>query len=174
MFQESDEMREINRTKIERLAAIAVIGLMLATGFSGLASAQDTPVYKNPNAPIDARVEDLLSRMNLTEKIDQMYGEISDEMQQSMIPMRTADNERLGIPGFRFTDAGRGVRWGAATTFPVQLARGATWDPDLEYITGTVMGNETRATGRNCLLAPCINLVKDPRAGRAQESYSED
>ncbi len=111
------------RRTVERLAVIAIMGMMLGTavlniaggsqlseGLDGLngsgpnlsgtaGNGDDTPLYKDPNAPIDARVEDLLSRMNLTEKIDQMYGEISDEMQQSGIPIRTADNERLGIPG---------------------------------------------------------------------------
>lgn len=174
---------------VGRLMALAVLGLML--GSIGFASGEirivpvshriledgtddGTPPYKDKNRSIEERVEDLLSRMTLEEKIEQMHGEISEEMQQTGIPMRTADNERLGIPGFRFTDGPRGPRWGYTTTFPVAIARGATWDPEIEYRVGVVMGNETRALGRNCLLAPCINLVRDPRGGRSQETYGED
>lgn len=81
---------------------------------------------------------------------------------------------RIGYPGIRFTDGPRGVTVGQATAFPVSMARAATWDPDLEERVGTAMGLESRAKGGNYSGAVCINLVRHPAWGRAQESYGED
>jgi len=82
--------------------------------------------------------------------------------------------DRLGIPGLRFTDGPRGVTLGSSTCFPVAMARGATWDVDLERAIGQAMGREARAQGANCVGAPCVNVVRHPAWGRAQESYGED
>ncbi|MBB2943343.1 beta-glucosidase [Actinoplanes lutulentus] len=81
---------------------------------------------------------------------------------------------RLGIPGVRFTDGPRGVVIEGSTAFPVSMARGATWDPDLEQQVGTAMGLEARARGANYSGAVCINLLRHPAWGRAQETYGED
>jgi beta-glucosidase len=109
--------------------------------------------------------------MTLEEKAAQMHGTgiLPDE---DFWP--TPDNERLSIPGFRMTDGPRGVHAGRSTTFPVAMARGATWDPDLERRVGAAMGLEVAAKGGNVLLAPCINVLRHPRWGRAQETYGED
>ena len=61
-----------------------------------------------------------------------------------------------------------------ATTFPVGMARGATWDPALERRIGAAMGRELRAAGGNVLLAPTINNLRHPGWGRSQETYGED
>ncbi len=82
--------------------------------------------------------------------------------------------ERLGIPGLRFTDGPRGVTLGWSTCFPVAMARGATWDVQLEHSIGQAMGREARAQGANCIGAPCLNLLRHPAWGRAQETYGED
>lgn len=81
---------------------------------------------------------------------------------------------RLGIPGLRFTDGPRGVTLGSSTCFPVAMARGAAWDVELEREIGVAMGREARAQGANCVGAPCINLLRHPAWGRAQETYGED
>ncbi len=81
---------------------------------------------------------------------------------------------RLGIPGIRFTDGPRGVTVGSSTCFPVAMARGATWDPDLEERIGRAMAAEARARGANLLGAVCVNLLRHPAWGRAQETYGED
>ncbi|WP_045746881.1 beta-glucosidase [Actinoplanes rectilineatus] len=82
--------------------------------------------------------------------------------------------ERLGIPGVLFTDGPRGVVIDGSTAFPVSMARGATWDPELEQQVGTAMGLEARARGANYSGAVCINLLRHPAWGRAQETYGED
>jgi beta-glucosidase len=61
-----------------------------------------------------------------------------------------------------------------ATTFPVGMARGATWDPGVEQRVGAAMGRELRAAGGNVLLAPTINILRHPSWGRSQETYGED
>jgi beta-glucosidase len=81
---------------------------------------------------------------------------------------------RLDIPGVRFSDGPRGVVMPGATTFPVSMARGASWDVDLEEQIGNVIGRELRAMGGNHFGGVCINLVRHPAWGRAQETYGED
>ncbi|MCU1574654.1 MAG: glycosyl hydrolase [Micrococcaceae bacterium] len=81
---------------------------------------------------------------------------------------------RLGIPGIRFSDGGRGVVIGASTAFPVTIARAATWDPSLEERVGLAIGLETRARGANYSASVCVNLLRHPGWGRAQECYGED
>ena len=81
---------------------------------------------------------------------------------------------RLGIPGIRFSDGPRGVVIGHSTAFPVTMARAATWEPDLEERVGQAMGVEARAAGANYSGAVCVNLLRHPAWGRAQECYGED
>ena len=81
---------------------------------------------------------------------------------------------RLGIPGVRFSDGPRGVVLGNSTAFPVTIARAATWEPDLEERVGRSSGLEARAAGANYSGAVCVNLLRHPAWGRAQECYGED
>jgi beta-glucosidase len=81
---------------------------------------------------------------------------------------------RLGVPGIRFSDGARGVVIGASTAFPVTMARAATWDPALEEQVGVAIGAETRARGANYSASVCVNLLRHPAWGRAQECYGED
>ncbi len=86
-------------------------------------------------------------------------------------------NARLGFPGLRMLDGPRGVSSFTdkrATAFPVAMMRGATWDPALEERVGRAIADELRASGGDVLLAPTLNLLRHPRWGRAQETYSED
>ncbi|MFJ3034971.1 beta-glucosidase [Curtobacterium pusillum] len=89
-------------------------------------------------------------------------------------PVPAGAIDRLGYPGVQFSDGPRGVVMGQSTAFPVSMARAATWDPDLEREVGLAMGREARAQGANYSGAVCINLVRHPAWGRAQESYGED
>lgn len=121
--------------------------------------------------PLEQQVQKLLDEMSLEEKVDQMHG-------QSIIALGglwyTPENETRQIPSFKMVDGPRGVRAGKATTFPVGMARGATWDPILEKRVGQAIGLETAAKGGNVILAPTINVLRHPRWGRAQETYGED
>jgi beta-glucosidase len=82
--------------------------------------------------------------------------------------------ERLGVPAFYFTDGPRGVAGNRSTCFPCSMARGASFDPDLERRIGEVMGIEARVNGCNLSGAVCFNLLRHPAWGRAQETYGED
>ena len=119
----------------------------------------------------DERVATVLSTLTLTEKIEQMAGfDVGADL------FATPDNEHANIRGFRFRDGPRGVRLesGTATCFPASVARGASWNLDLEERVGEAMGREVRGLGHNLLLAPCINTLRHPGWGRAQETYGED
>jgi beta-glucosidase len=89
-------------------------------------------------------------------------------------PVTAASLPRIGFPGIKFSDGPRGVVMGASTAFPVTMARAATWDPELEQRVGHAMGLEARAQGANYSGAVCINLLRHPAWGRAQECYGED
>ena len=90
------------------------------------------------------------------------------------VPIEAGRLDRLGIPGIRFTDGPRGVVAGNSTCFPVAIARGASWDPDLERRLGEAIGKEARAQGANLFAGVCINVPPFPGWGRSQESYGED
>lgn len=81
---------------------------------------------------------------------------------------------RLGVPGLQFADGPRGLVIGQATCFPVSMARGATFDPELEARVGDAIGRELAAVGANLFGGVCINLLHHPGWGRAQETYGED
>jgi beta-glucosidase len=89
-------------------------------------------------------------------------------------PFPAAAVERLGIPGFRFSDGPRGVVIGPATAFPVSMGRGATWDVELEERIGDAIGRELRAVGADLYGGVCVNVLRHPAWGRAQETYGED
>jgi len=135
---------------------------------------------------IEARIKSILPQLSLDEKISLMSGVLRKTLKEiATSGLRrgqghgytgyTVGIKRLGIPQIKCLDGPRGVGFFYRTTcFPVGMARGATFDPDLEEKVGEVMGYEARALGANMLLAPCINLLWHPRWGRAQESYGED
>ena len=89
-------------------------------------------------------------------------------------PWPAAHVDRLGIPGIDFADGPRGCVVGRSTAFPVAMARGASFDPDLEERVGDAIGAELRARGATYTGAVCINLLRHPAWGRAQETYGED
>ena len=81
---------------------------------------------------------------------------------------------RLGVPGIEFSDGPRGVVIEPATCFPVSMARGASFDIELEERIGDAIGGELRTKGANFFGGVCINLLRHPAWGRAQETYGED
>ncbi|MFH0878765.1 MAG: glycoside hydrolase family 3 C-terminal domain-containing protein [Lentisphaerota bacterium] len=122
-------------------------------------------LYRNPSQPVEQRVEDLLKRMTLEEKVDQVSGATC---------MDTRRNERLGIPALRMSDGPHGVRWEKATCFPTAIGLGASWNTNLVERIGIALADEARAKGRNILLGPCVNIHRTPLGGRNFESFSED
>lgn len=131
---------------------------------------------------IDARARELLGQLTLDEKIKMMSGDLAFwPGMADMLGGGYADHPwvagavaRLGIPGVRFADGPRGVIMDGGTTFPVSMGRGATFDTDLEERVGDVIGRELRAMGGNFFGGVCINLLRHPAWGRAQETYGED
>ena len=89
-------------------------------------------------------------------------------------PFTAAAVERVGLPGIAFADGPRGAVVGNPTCFPVSMARGATWDPGLEERVGDAIGLELRAAGATLTGAVCVNVLRHPAWGRAQETYGED
>ncbi|HXC49977.1 MAG TPA: glycoside hydrolase family 3 C-terminal domain-containing protein [Candidatus Limnocylindrales bacterium] len=89
-------------------------------------------------------------------------------------PFPAAEVARLGFPGLVFTDGPRGIVVGRSTCFPVTMARGATFDVELEERVGEAIGIEARIHGATFYGGVCVNLLRHPRWGRAQETYGED
>ncbi len=141
-----------------------VFGLAALMVFTQMVQSQ---VYKDPKATVDARVKDLLGKMSLDEKIDQLSGTGGKGFD-------TRENTRLGIPAFRMTDGPLGVRWDKSTSFPCGVAIAATWDTSLVARFADALAEETQAHGRNLLLGPCVNIHRFPAGGRNFESYGED
>lgn len=131
---------------------------------------------------IDSQAKELLGQLTLDEKIKMMSGDTP--FWSGLVEMMGggyADHPwvagavpRLGIPGVRFSDGPRGVVMDGATTFPVSMARGASFDTELEERIGDVIGRELRAMGANHFGGVCINLLRHPAWGRAQETFGED
>jgi beta-glucosidase len=134
--------------------------------------AQDAPaageVFADPARPLEERVEDLLGRLSLEEKVRLMAGRGSFTLEGI---------ERLGVPAIRVTDGPTGVRSNegeAATVFPVGVAIGATWNPELTREVAAAIAREAVALNNAVVLAPTINIVRTPLWGRNFETYSED
>ncbi len=134
-------------------------------------------IYLNPSRPISERVQDLISRMTLDEKIGQMCNVTE------AIP-------RLNIPAYDYwSEALHGVAGnGRATVFPQAIGMAATWDPVLIQKVASAVGDEARAKYHEALRrkgstgmfqgltvwSPNINIFRDPRWGRGQETWGED
>lgn len=187
-------------------------------------AAVEKPLYKDAKAPVDARVNDLLARMTLEEKVQQMLtvwadkkeffddnwlfqpeefakrypnsiGQIArpsdraGEGSPRKIPMRNVaetiaavnamqkyavTKTRLGIP-FLFHEEGlHGYATKDATSFPQAIAMASSWDPDLIREINVVTGREIRARGVSLALSPVVDVVRDPRWGRFEETFGED
>jgi beta-glucosidase len=184
----------------------------------------DLPIYKDPNAPVEQRVEDLLSRMTLEEKIAQITciwnrkqeiltpsGDFDAAKAKQVFPAgigqvaRPSDirgsgspyehpfrnaretvtlvnaiqhyamkDTRLGIPVLFHEEGLHGYVARDATSFPQAIALASSWDPDLLTRVFTVAAREMRARGAQLALAPVVDVGRDPRWGRIEETYGED
>ena len=130
---------------------------------------------------IPRRVDAILLQATLAEKVGMMSGKgffqafREDAGVWGARPYRAGSGiERLGVEPLYFTDGPRGVARGQSTCFPCTMARGASFDVDLEQRIGEAMGIEIRAQGCTLSGAVCINLLRHPAWGRAQETYGED
>jgi beta-glucosidase len=208
-------------------ASLAVLAGALA---APAARAQGRPLYKDPKAPIPARVDDLMGRMTLEEKVAQMVGiwlkkeeiqtpeaEFSPEAASKAFPhglgqiSRPSDRRgakagahagaeagtvnrtpsetaryinaaqkwsvektRLGIPMLMHDEALHGYVARESTSFPQAIALASTWDPETVEKVFSVAAREMRLRGSNIALAPVVDVARDPRWGRIEETYGED
>lgn len=155
------------------LAVFLMIGL---TSCGGKDQYRDVAAYKSPTLTVDDRVDDLVSRMTLKEKVSQLVND-------------AAAIERLDVPEYNWwNEALHGVaRAGRATVFPQAIGLAATWDTDLMFRVATAISDEARAKhhefvrrGKRGIYqgltfwSPNINIFRDPRWGRGMETYGED
>ncbi len=126
--------------------------------------------FQNPDLPLETRVNDLVNRFTLEEKID-------------LMPQYQTEIPRLGVAKYKHgTEAAHGVAWlGQATTFPQPIGLACTWDTELLARVGSVIGDEARGFFRRdpainglTLWAPTVDMERDPRWGRTEEAYGED
>ena len=157
----------------------SVRALIIATGLctaAGTSTRGQTPEYKNESLPFATRARDLVRRMTLEEKVQQM---------KDVAPAIP----RLGVPEYNWwNEALHGVaRAGLATVFPQAIGLAATWDDSLMFRMATVVSDEARAKHHEAdrlgthqryqgltIWSPNINIFRDPRWGRGQETYGED
>jgi beta-glucosidase len=203
------------------LAALATGSAVFAQPVTSNAA---TPLYKNAGAPVDARVNDLLKRMTLEEKIVQISavwddkakifdakGEFDAAKMATVFPngigqfARPSDatgpasprvvpgrdvrgtirlvnalqryameKTRLGIPMIFHEEGLHGYAALGATSFPQAMALASSWDPDLVRQVNAVTGREIRARGVSLALTPVVDVARDPRWGRIEETFGED
>ncbi|MEU8153716.1 glycoside hydrolase family 3 C-terminal domain-containing protein [Micromonospora sp. NPDC048986] len=167
--------------RLRRGITALALALLALPAVPGTALAEPTYPFRDPRLPVNARVDDLLGRLTLDEKISWLH------QYQPAIP-------RLGIGLFKTgTEALHGVAWSTdidnngavvkarGTTFPQPVGMASTWNTELIRQVGSAVGDEARGYhaqnprvwGLN-LWAPVVNLLRDPRWGRNEEGYSED
>jgi len=185
-----------------------LFGFLLLFAFFGKALAQSPPPdYRNPNLPIEQRVADLLKRMTLEEKVEQLggryragvldtTGKFNDRSAQEafralfrpdskMSPRDAAilrnaaqrylvEKTPLGIPTLMPGEALHGFMSNGATSFPQALGLASTWDPTLVRQVFTAAAEEMASAGVNQAFTPVLDLARDPRWGRTEETYGED
>jgi len=160
---------------MKRFALVLMIFIGLTCSIS-LTQVQPTSIYKDPKAPMDVRVDDLISRMTLEEKVSQLTSD-------------SAAIDRLAVPAYNWwNEALHGVgRAGRATVFPQAIGIAATWDINLMSRVAATISDEARAKNNEYVKrakrniyqgltfwTPNMNLFRDPRWGRGMETYGED
>ena len=126
----------------------------------------------------DERAGEIIAQMSLEEKVGLMSGHIHPLNmvfeRYNKYPYPAGGNERLGVPPLKFCDGPRGLVPGHSTCFPVSMQRGASFDVELEGRIGDAISKEIRAVGGNYFGGVCVNLLRHPAWGRAQETFGED
>ena len=179
---------------------VLILGLCLLGVTHSLSSKdkKSIPLYKDAKAPIEKRIDDLISRMTLEEKILQLnqytlgrnnnvnnvgeevkkvpseigsliYFDINPELRNSM-QKKAMEESRLGIPIIFGYDAIHGFR----TIYPISLGQACSWNPGLVEQACAVSAQEARMTGVDWTFSPMIDVARDPRWGRVAEGYGED
>ena len=153
----------------------------------------ETPAYRDATLPVEQRVEDLLRRMSLQEKVGQMLqldargdvealvhdwhvGSILHTSPEKVLRAQAAVKQtRLGIPLLVAEDVIHGHSfWEGATIFPTQLGMAASWAPDLVRRSAAIAAMEARATGIHWTFSPVLCIARDLRWGRVNETFGED
>ena len=179
-----------------KLRHLTVAALCLMTAFG--CSSEETPVYKDASADIEARVNDLLGRMTLEEKILQLnqlvlgvntvennFGEVVKDIPveigsliyfndraevRNAMQKKVMEESRLGIPILFGHDVIHGYR----TTYPIPLALACSWNPELVCQASEVAAQEAYDCGVNWTFSPMVDVSRDPRWGRVMECFGED
>ena len=144
--------------------------LIITTGFllffyaSPVVLSQKTYPYQDPQNSVEVRVQDLLGRLTLEEKLELLGG----------TGFATKPIKRLGIPELKMADGPLGVRWKPSTAFPAGIALTSSWDPQMVELVGKAIAQEVKGKGRHVILAPCVNIARIPQGGRNFESFGED
>jgi beta-glucosidase len=185
----------------QNLVRFALLGLLVPVCFAQ----EGQPAYRNPNQRADERAADLVKRMTLEEKVDQLAGgrrrarssDNPEEKQafEALIKLYREDSQvsphdaaaarnaaqhflmektRLGIPAIFPGEALHGFMAYGSTSFPQVLGLASTWDPELVQQAFTAAGDEMASAGVNQALSPVLDLARDPRWGRTEETYGED
>ncbi|MDR0910528.1 MAG: glycoside hydrolase family 3 C-terminal domain-containing protein [Spirochaetaceae bacterium] len=141
-------------------------------------------IYQADNSSWKEQAQALRSEMTLDEKIYMLSGHPFKQALPDMLKYNfryynvhafpAGGCKRLGVPPVLFTDGPRGVVMLNSTCFPVSMLRASTFDTNLEYRVGQAIAAEGIAQGANYFAGVCINLVRNPRWGRSQETYGED
>jgi len=151
--------------------ALAFVGLSVANpGSRGTQAEAASCPWVGSTAPVSQRVEQVMAAMSQSQELELVYG--ASGSYQGNIPAIPA----LCIPSINLQDGPQGVGDGltGVTQLPAPVAAAASWDTSLEQQYGTVVGSEDAGKGANVDLGPTINIVRDPRWGRAFESLGED
>jgi beta-glucosidase len=167
----------MNVKKTSILAVVLILALCVASVATHAQDSSDVPVFRNAGLPVEHRVDDLISRLTIEEKIGQTM-------------MASPEIKRLGIPKYDWwNEALHGVaRNGTATVFPQAIGLAATWNPELHQRIAEAISTEARAKNNEAIRSngyskryqgltiwsPNINIFRDPRWGRGQETYGED
>jgi beta-glucosidase len=160
------------------LRAIRMIPL-LAGVLAAPLPAQEKPAYLDRALPVERRIDDLLGRMTLEEKVAMVHA--SGEFRAGGVP-------RLGVPYLWTDDGPQGVReetkldsWDLAgrtddyvTAMPVGMNLAASWNPELAEACGSVIGQEACARGKHVILGPALNIMRTPLCGRTYDYFGED
>ncbi len=166
-------------TRVMRVRSLAVVAVFAAAAWVPLtpaarpagATAADSCPWVHSTAPIAARVAQVVSALTLEEKIQLVHGATGTVYAGYVPAIR-----RLCIPALKLHDGPGGVADGltGVTQLPAPVAVAASWDTSLALAYGAVIGDEEWGKGANVNLGPTVNIVRDPRWGRAFESFGED
>ncbi|MBN2369046.1 MAG: glycoside hydrolase family 3 C-terminal domain-containing protein [Vicinamibacteria bacterium] len=171
-------MKPTNNIARRSLFALGVVACMIATN-AGVQHAEERPAYLDTEKPPEARVEDLLARLTLDEKLALVHGDSI---------FTTAAIPRLGVRKRWLSDGPHGVREDVgpdsfrpsgrtddfASYLPVSIALASTWNPELARKYGEVVGQEARKRGKHVMLGPGVNIMRTPLCGRNFEYMGED